>query len=87
MNTESEHDKTLDNLKSLLEDISDKKRTLGRRLCGGGNACGGNSVLKNKSLTELIKIKGSLNRCNIWRIRNPNFKWYTFLLKSFLWFH
>ena len=74
MNTESEHDKTLDTLKSLLEDISDKKRTLGGRLYGGGNACGGNPVLKNKSLTEFIKIKGSLNRCNIWRIRNPNFK-------------
>ena len=65
LNTESEHVKSLDTLKSLLDDISDKKRTLGGHLCGGGNACGGNPVLKNKSLTKFIKIKGSLNRCNI----------------------
>ena len=41
-------------------------------------ACGGNLVLKKKSLTKSIEIKESLNLCDIWRIRNPKFKRYVF---------
>ena len=35
-------------------------------------------VLKKKSPTKFIKIKESLNQWDIWRIRNPKFKQYTF---------
>ena len=44
-------------------------------------SCGDNPVLKKKSLTKFIKIKEikeSLNLCDIWRIRHPKFKQYTF---------
>ena len=37
-------------------------------------ACGGNPVLKKKSLSNFIEIKESLNLCDFWRIRNPKFK-------------
>ena len=40
--------------------------------------CGNNPVLKKKSLTKFIKIKENLNLCDIWRIRNPKSKRYTF---------
>ena len=40
-------------------------------------ACGGNPVLKKKSLSNFIEIKESLNLCDFWRIRNPKFKWNT----------
>ena len=83
--TKSEQIKTLDTLKNLLEDIdniSDKKIILGGdfNLLFDCNleACGCNPVLKKKSLTKFIEIKESLNLCNIWRIRNPKFKWYNF---------
>ena len=38
----------------------------------------GNPVLKKKSFTKFIEMKESVDLCNIWRIRNPKFKWYTF---------
>ena len=38
----------------------------------------GNPVLKKKSLANLIEINESLNLCDIWRIRNPPKKHYTF---------
>ena len=76
----------LDTLKSLLEDIdniSAKKIIIGGDLnlvfdCNL-EACGGNPVLKKKSLTKFIEIKESLNLCDIWRIRNSKFKRYTFV--------
>ena len=34
--------------------------------------------LKKKSLAKLIEIKESLYLCNIWRIRNPSVKHFTF---------
>ena len=72
-------------MKNLLKDIdniSDKKIILGGDLnlvfdCNL-EACGGNPVLKKKSLTKFIEIKESLNLCDISRIRNPKFKRYTF---------
>ena len=62
----------LDALKNLLEDIDntfDKKIILGGDLnlvfdCNR-EACGGNPVLKKKSLTNFIEIKESLNLCDI----------------------
>ena len=84
-NIESEDVKMLDTLKNLLQDIdniSDKKIILDGDLnlvfdCNL-EACGGKPVLKKKSLTKFIEIKESLNLCDIWRIRNPKFKRYTF---------
>ena len=75
----------LNTLKNLLEDIdniSDKKIILGGDLtlvfdCNL-EKCGGNLILKKKSLAKFIEIKESLNLCDIWRIRNPKFKRYTF---------
>ena len=84
-NKESEQIETLDALKNLLEDIDNisvKKIILGGDLNLVFNcnleACSGNPVLKKKSLTKFMKIKESLNLCDIWRIRNPKFKRYTF---------
>ena len=39
---------------------------------------GGNPLLENKSLTKVIEIKEILNLCDIWRIRNPKSKGFTF---------
>ena len=39
---------------------------------------GGNLILKKKSLAKLIKIKETLDLCDIWRIRNPKSKRFTF---------
>ena len=39
---------------------------------------GGNPILKKKSLAKLIEIKEILDLCNIWRIRNPKLKRFTF---------
>ena len=69
----------------MLEDIgniSDKKIILGVDLnlvfdCNL-QTCRGIPVLKKKSLAKFIEIKESLNLCDIWRIRNPKFKRYTF---------
>ena len=38
----------------------------------------GNPVLKKNSLAKLIEINEILNLCDIWRIRNPLNKRYTF---------
>ena len=42
------------------------------------DAPGGNPILKKKSLVKLIEIKETLYLCNIWRIKNPNVKRFTF---------
>ena len=39
---------------------------------------GGYPTLKKKSLAKLIEIKETLYLCDIWRIRNPNVKRFTF---------
>ena len=39
---------------------------------------GGNPILKKKYLAKLIEIKETLYLCDIWRIRNPNVKRFTF---------
>ena len=42
------------------------------------DASGGNPILKKKYLAKLIEIKETLYLCDIWRIRNPNVKRFTF---------
>ena len=39
---------------------------------------GGNPLLKKKSLIELIEIKETLDLRDLWRIRNPKLKRFTF---------
>ena len=42
------------------------------------DASEGNPKLKKKSLAKLIEIKKTLYLCDIWRIRSPNVKRFTF---------
>ena len=42
------------------------------------NAEGGNPILKKYTLAKTIQIKGKLNLVDIWRIRNPKTKRFTF---------
>ena len=42
------------------------------------DASGGNPILKKKYLAKLIEIKETLYLCDIWRIRNPNVRRFTF---------
>ena len=39
---------------------------------------GGNPCLKKKSIAKLIQIKEKFDLCDIWRIRNPKIKRFTF---------
>ena len=39
---------------------------------------GRNPALKKKTLVKLIQIKEKFDLCDIWRIKNPNTKRYTF---------
>ena len=84
-NTESEHLQTLSDLVSIIdkvEDIQSKNIVLG----GDFNvifdisieSLGGNPCLKKKSIAKLIQIKEKSDLCDIWRIRNPKIKRFTF---------
>ena len=42
------------------------------------DATGGNPILKKKSIAKLIEIKEPIFFSDIWRIRNPNMKRFTF---------
>ena len=42
------------------------------------DASGGNQILKKKSIAKLIEIKETLFLYDIWRIRNPNVRRFTF---------
>ena len=84
-NTESEQLETLLDLVSIIDkvkDIQSKNIVLGGDFnvisdisleCLGGNPCS-----KKKSITKLIQIKEKFNICDIWRIRNPKIKRFTF---------
>ena len=41
-------------------------------------ASGGKLILKKEFLAKLIEIKETVYLCNIWRIRNPNLRRFTF---------
>ena len=84
-NKESEQLNTLSTLCNLLDDITDlhcKNIILGRDFNIFFNvtyeARGGNPKMKNKSVAKFIHIKESLGLCDIWRVRNPKKKHYTF---------
>ena len=84
-NTENEQLNTLSDLSNMLEKIDDINN---KSIVFGGDlnlffevkleAQGGNPVLKKKSLAKLIQIKEKFDLCDIWRVRNPNTKRYTF---------
>ena len=42
------------------------------------DASWGNPILKKKSLVKLIDMKKTLYSCDIWRIRNPNVRRFTY---------
>ena len=46
-------------------------------------SAGGNPLLKKHSLFEIIKLNENLNLCDIWRVRNPHKKLFTFRQKHF----
>ena len=46
------------------------------------SACG-NPIWKKLAVRKLIEIKESLNLCDIWQIRSPKSKAFTFLLRHF----
>lgn len=84
-NEESGQLETFSKLLSLIDEIDDlstKKIILGGdfNLIFDRNleAYGGNPSLKKKSLTKLSEIIEKLNLCDIWRLRNPKTKRYTF---------
>ena len=84
-NTESEQLLTLSELCLMLDNIDNLSN---KKIIFGGDfnmifdpileAQGGNPVLKKKSIAKIIQIKENLDLCDIWRIRNPNRKRYTF---------
>ena len=85
VNNESEQVNTQSTLCYLLDDITDlhcKNIILGGEFNIFFNitceALGGNPKMKNKSVAKFIHIKESLVLCDIWRVRNPKKKRYTF---------
>ena len=84
-NKESEQLNTLSTLCNLWDDITDLDC---KNIILGGDfniffnvtyeACGGNPKMKNKSVPKFIYIKESRGLFDIWRIRNPKKRRYTF---------
>ena len=84
-NTENEELSTISDPKNMLEKIDDINN---KSIVFEGDlnlffeaklkVQEGNLVLKKESLANLIQIKEKFYLCDIWRIRNPNTKHYTF---------
>ena len=84
-NSKSEQLSTFSTLQKLLEKADDyNQKNIG---CGGDfnlisdckfDASEGNPILKKKPLAKLIEINETLYLCDIWRIRNPNVRCFTF---------
>ena len=84
-NTESEKLHTLNDLINILEtfqDIRDKSIVLGGDFNVTFNPSldseGGKPVIKKRKIAKLIQISENLDLCDIWRIRNPKRKRFTF---------
>ena len=84
-NTKKEQVSTLHDLDKILEtikDLYDKHRVL----AGDFNfffdtfldLYGGKSTLRKKSIAKFIELKGKFDLCDIWGIRNPKTKIFTF---------
>ena len=84
-NTESEQLETLLDLASIIDKVKDIQS---KNIVLGGDfnvifdisleSLGGNPCLKKKSIAKLIQIKEKFDLCDIWRIRNPKIKRFTF---------
>ena len=46
-------------------------------------SAGGSLLLKKHSLSEIIELNENFNLCDIWRVRNPHKKLFTFQQKYF----
>ena len=46
-------------------------------------SAGGSLLLRKHSLSEIIKLNENFNLCDIWRVRNPHKKLFTFRQKHF----
>ena len=89
-NTQPEQLNILESLSKILKDFLDlsEKNSI---FAGDFNllfdqkleSAGGNPVLKKLALSKLIELKESLNVCDIWRIRNPKSKAFTFRQRHF----
>ena len=84
-NTECNQIKTLNTLSSMIKNIcpdNDKKIIFAGDLNFFFNTKletkGGNPTFKRKSVGLFIEIKETYNLCDIWRIRNPKSKTFTF---------
>ena len=84
-NTESEQLNILESLSNILKDFQDLSE---KNIIFAGDfnlffdqkleSAGGNPILKKLAVSKLIELKESLNLCDIWRIRNPKSKVFTF---------
>ena len=84
-NTESEQLHTLNDLTNILEtfkDIQNKSVVLGGDfnviLNPSLDSEGGKPVIKKRTIAKLIQITENLDLCDIWRIRNPKRRRFTF---------
>ena len=89
-NTETEQLKTLNILSTLLEQI----QNIGEKsiILGGDfnfyfneklETSGGSPLLKKHSISNFLEIKEGLNLCDLWRVRNPKMKTFTFRQRHF----
>ena len=84
-NTESEQLKVLNDLSELIKKIN---ITYGKQIVLAGDfnlffdsnleAKGGKPILKEKSAARMVELKEEFDLCDIWRIRNPLEKSFTF---------
>ena len=81
-NKQIETIKKLDEMMHSIEEILDHEIIIGGDfnfiLDKDLDALGGNPKLKLKSIAELTRLKQKYNLCDIYRIRNPNTKRFTF---------
>ena len=89
-NTEPEQLNILESLSEILKDFQDLSE---KNIIFAGDfnlffdqkleSAGGNPILKKLAVSKLIELKESLNLCDIWRIRNPKSKAFTFRQRHF----
>ena len=92
-NTESEQLETHSDLVSTIDKVKDIQS---KNIVLGGDfnvtfdisleSLGGNPCLKMKSIAKLIQIKEKFDLCDIWRMRNPKIKRFTFWQQRILGF-
>ena len=87
-NTEAEQLKTLSKLKEMLTKLHLTQNN--NIICAGDfnllfniklESYGGNPVFKKRSVRKIFELKETYNLTDIWRIRNPKAKQYTFRQK------